>query len=221
MEETNWDILSDGHKETLAKYDILNRYARKGETLFAGSSLMEFFPLLELAQDMGLQKTLYNRGIAGFTTYNLAAHMDTCIFDLEPSVIFINIGTNDIGSANGKEYSKEDLFASYRSILSRIRERLPKTRVYIMAYYPVNEQADFGRSAVEKASMFATRTNAALREANEALPALAAEFGYTYIDANGGLTDETGNLKPEYSVEGVHMYPNAYWEVLKNLKKYL
>ena len=35
-----------------------------------------------------------------------------------------------------------------------------------------------------------------------------------YIDVNG-------NLKEEYTIEGVHMYANAYRCVLENLKQYL
>ena len=50
---------------------------------------------------------------------------------------------------------------------------------------------------------------------------LAARLGYTYIDVNNGLTDVNGNLKEEYTIEGVHMYANAYRCVLENLKQYL
>ena len=44
---------------------------------------------------------------------------------------------------------------------------------------------------------------------------------YIYIDVNNGLTDVNGNLKEEYTIEGVHMYANAYRCVLENLKQYL
>ena len=42
-----------------------------------------------------------------------------------------------------------------------------------------------------------------------------------HIDVNTGLTDVNGNLKEEYTIEGVHMYANAYRCVLENLKQYL
>ena len=50
---------------------------------------------------------------------------------------------------------------------------------------------------------------------------LAAEFGYHFINVNDGLTDENGDLKEEYTIEGVHMYPDAYRHVFRNLKPYL
>lgn len=56
---------------------------------------------------------------------------------------------------------------------------------------------------------------------NEGGKKLADKFGYTYIDVNNGLTDVNGNLKEEYTIEGVHMYANAYRCVLENLKQYL
>ncbi|ALU37026.1 hypothetical protein CLCOS_31670 [Clostridium coskatii] len=33
--------------------------------------------------------------------------------------------------------------------------------------------------------------------------------------------DEEGNLKEEFSIEGIHMWPNGYSVILENMKKYL
>ena len=77
-------------------YRALNRVAKKGQILFTGSSLMEQFPVAELAASHDLGKTVYNRGIGGTTTEDFLREIDTVLFDLEPSVVFINIGTNDI-----------------------------------------------------------------------------------------------------------------------------
>ena len=41
--------------------------------------------------------------------------------------------------------------------------------------------------------------------------------GAVFIDANAGLCDADGNLKAEYTVEGMHMYANGYRAVLQNL----
>ena len=83
--------------EKVRKYKILNQYAKKGQILFVGSSLMEFFPINELQQTLEKQYIIYNRGIGGYVTTELLNSMEECIFELEPSKIFINIGTNDIG----------------------------------------------------------------------------------------------------------------------------
>ncbi|WP_149023756.1 hypothetical protein [Listeria riparia] len=82
-----------------AKYATANQAAKKGQILFVGSSLMEIFPIekFQQEQDLGLDKIIYNRGVRATTTADLLEHMDTLIFDLMPSKIFMNIGSNDIG----------------------------------------------------------------------------------------------------------------------------
>lgn len=219
IQEDTWPEANDEKKMKLLHYQKLNRLARKGQVVMVGSSLMEFFPINELQQTLALPYCIYNRGIAGYVTAELLASMETCVFDLEPSNIFINIGTNDISAP---DYKLERLLANYDEILTRIATRLPDCRVFVMAYYPVNAKDDF--PFVSRASMeeiFQRRTNEAIREANDAIKQLAAKHGYTFIDVNDGLTDAEGHLYKEYAIDGIHMFPDGYAVVLQNLKKYL
>ncbi|WP_342547057.1 GDSL-type esterase/lipase family protein [Paenibacillus sp. FSL P2-0089] len=218
MMEIQWQREKE---EKVKKYSILNTLALKGQTVLAGSSLMEFFPVNELQQTLEKQTVIYNRGIAGYVTRELLEVLEVCVLALAPSKLFINIGTNDISSADG-EYKLEKLLANYNEILTRIRERLPECKVYVMAYYPVNAKAEFpGMDEEMRENYFRTRTNAALLEANSAVEQLAGKHGYEFINVNEGLTDAEGNLKEEYTMDGVHMYGNGYSVVLDNLKKYL
>ncbi|ETT59131.1 GDSL-like Lipase/Acylhydrolase family protein [Paenibacillus sp. FSL R7-277] len=218
MMEIQWQREKE---EKVKKYSILNTLALKGQTVMTGSSLMEFFPVNELQQTLEKQTVIYNRGIAGYVTRELLEVLEVCVLALAPSKLFINIGTNDISSADG-EYKLEKLLANYNEILTRIRERLPECKVYVMAYYPVNAKAEFpGMDEEMRENYFRTRTNAALLEANSAVEQLAGKHGYEFINVNEGLTDAEGNLKEEYTMDGVHMYGNGYSVVLDNLKKYL
>ncbi|MNI45384.1 GDSL-like Lipase/Acylhydrolase [compost metagenome] len=169
---------------------------------------------------LGLDRIIYNRGIGGITTKDLLSLMNECIFELEPSTIFINIGSNDIG-AGADNIAKEMLLANYEEILLRIKERLPASELFLMAYYPVNATEDFGLDPDTQRNMFAFRNNTNIALINEEVKALAIKLGIHFIDVNDGLTDEEGDLKAEYTVEGVHMWPNAYSVILENLKKYL
>ncbi len=199
-------------------YRSLNRVAKKGQILFTGSSLMEQFPVAELAASRGLGKIVYNRGIGGTTTEDFLREIDTVLFDLEPSVVFINIGTNDIREWDDGRDWMESLLANYEKILKQCRERLPDAKVYVMAYYPVNANVDQSPGAQ---GMLKVRTNENVRLVNGKAAELAARYGYEYIDVNDGLTDAEGNLKAEYTIEGVHMYAEAYEVVYRNLQKYL
>lgn len=204
-------------RDKLERYRILNQNVKKGEILFTGSSLMEQFPVNELLMTNGMDQVVYNRGIGGFTTTDMLEYMEEMVFGTEPSRIFINIGTNDIGSP---EYQLEALLERYEEIIVRIQERLPEAEINMMAYYPVNEtdkipEGEWGKTA------FVTRTNENLNIANAAIENLAAKKGCRFINVNEGLADERGKLKKEYTIEGIHMYANGYQVVLQNLKKYL
>ncbi|MDT8719225.1 lysophospholipase [Clostridium sp. 19966] len=207
-------------KGLIKKYKMRNKHIRKNQILFVGSSLMEQFPIEEMQYTLELNCAIYNRGVGGITTSELLTIIDVCIFDLEPSKIFINIGSNDIGGGldNGK---KEIFLENYNEILNQIKEKLPKCEVYVMAYYPVNAKESFGLDLESKKGMFASRNNVNIMIVNEEVKELALKLGLNFINVNEGLTDEEGNLKAEFTVEGVHMWPNAYSVILENMKKYL
>lgn len=208
-------------KQMIEQYRILNQYAKKGEVLFTGSSLMEQFPLNELLQSNDMHLVAYNRGISGFTTQNMLNCMEEQVFGTQPSMIFINIGTNDIANPDlDFEESLKGMLINYEEILKQIKDRLPQTEVYVMAYYPVNEIDDFVSEEL-KMIMFRNRNNRKIAIANGKVENLATEMGYQFIDINDGLYDERGVLRKEYTVEGIHMRANGYQKVIHNLKTYL
>lgn len=198
-------------EDKLARFRHLNPYVRKGQVVFAGSSLMEQFPIYEFLLDFQLPYTIYNRGVGGFTTDEFYAALEDCVFALEPAHLFLNIGTNDL---NGPEYRLSRRLDNYEKILQAIRGRLPATRLYLMAYYPVNPAV---ATIPHMQEIFRHRTNARIREASEGVRALAARYGARFLDCNAGLTDGDGNLKAECSIEGMHMYANGYKPVLDAL----
>ena len=77
IEEITWT-----KEYKLERYHKLNLTAEKGCVLFAGSSLMEMFPVEKFAHEDGLPVTVYNRGVGGFITDELIAAVDTCISTL-------------------------------------------------------------------------------------------------------------------------------------------
>ena len=80
----------------IARYREANKSAVKGQVVFAGSSLMEMFPIRKLQQEKGDDRMIYNRGVGGFLSGELLAVIDVCVTQLLPAKVFINIGTNDL-----------------------------------------------------------------------------------------------------------------------------
>ena len=181
-------------KEKIERYKRLNKFIKRGEIVFVGSSLMEQFPIYELMVDYDINKVIYNRGIGGLTTIELLEILDICVFDLEPSKIFINIGTNDM---NGEDYKVENLISNYDDILGQITEKLPNTKIYVMAYYPVNREAANNPWMEMTLSI---RTNERISITNESVKKLADKYKAKYIDINNNLYDEENRLKKEYTI---------------------
>ncbi len=207
----------DQKDDRLERYRHLNKYVKKGQILFTGSSLMEQFPINEIAMTHGVDRIIYNRGIGGYTIPEMLKAINEQVLDLEPSKIFINIGTNDISAP---EETKEQLISDYKKVLTIIKEQLPETRVYLMAYYPVNIKVA-ARQPWDNADRAAKLRLERLGEANLAVKKLAEDFGYKYIDVNSGLTDADGQTKEEYSIDGIHMWSDAYEVVFSNMKEYI
>ena len=86
----------------------------------------------------------------------------------------------------------------------------------LMEQFPVNE-SDKLPEGEWAAHLFDTRNNENIRRANEAVEKLAQEMGCRFLDVSAGLSDGSGKLKKEYTVEGIHLYANAYDVILDNL----
>ena len=194
----------------IRRFEELNQIARKGQIVFAGSSLMEHFPIYEMLLDRQLPYTIYNRGIGGYTTNELLDTMGPCILDLEPAAVFLNIGTNDM---NGPDYVLPEFLERYERIVRSILQKLPEVKLFLLAFYPVNQAA----APQEAAEAFRYRTNERVQEANHEIRKLAGRYHAEYLDLNAGLTDEAGNLRKELTIDGVHMHVEGYRIVLDNL----
>lgn len=199
-------------EQKLAYYKQRNRTAPKGGILFAGSSLMEMFPVERFAAEEGI--AVINRGVGGFVTQELLDNMDTCILELRPSKLFINIGTNDLSH---DDWSLAEVMARYEAIITRVREALPDTAIWMMAYYPVNRDA----APEEMKPVLDIRSNAKIDRANAEVAKLAAKRGCRYIDINAPLKDEKGNLKAEYTYEGIHIQEEGYRAIFPLLLPYI
>lgn len=198
----------------LKKYHEENLIAQKGKIVFVGSSLMEMFPIEKFMEEMGTPYTIYNRGVGGYKTEDLMDALDICVFELEPSRIFINIGTNDLSDAS---ISVSKMIENYHMILTRIMEKIPGVELYLMAYYPVNYDA--ATDAMKPCLKI--RNNEKISLANIEVRKLAEYVGGKYIDVSDKLKDGQGNLKAEYTIEGMHIKEEGYRAILNDVLKYV
>lgn len=195
-----------GHPE----YAEENKTAQQGGIVLTGSSLMEHFPIEKIVEENGDDYVIYNRGYGGYVMTKLMDVMDTAVFDLVPSALFINIGTNDIDRIT-EEYTYEDMMDNYRAILTSVQERLPGCAIYVMAYYPCTPNTGVGQIQ---------RTLEQINEANAYVEALAEELGVHFINVNDVLEREDGYLKDEYAADSIHLTEDAYRAIYEALTPY-
>lgn len=198
----------------LENYREKNKEAVYGQVVFAGSSLMEMFPINKLLEEHGDDTIIYNRGIGGYVTNELLQVTDVCITDLKPKKVFLNIGTNDLSNP---QIPISQMIENYDRILCKIEEVLPQAVIYLMAYYPVNYEA----AAEEMKECLKIRTNEKIERANEEVKKLAQKHGQHYIDVNKNLKDEQGRLKAEYTIEGMHIKEEGYAAIYDDVMRYV
>ena len=198
----------------LENYREKNKEAVYGQVVFAGSSLMEMFPINKLLEEHGDDTIIYNRGIGGYVTNELLQVTDVCITDLKPKKVFLNIGTNDLSNP---QIPISQMIENYDRILCQIEEALPQAVIYLMAYYPVNYEA----AAEEMKECLKIRTNEKIERANEEVKKLAQKHGQHYIDVNKNLKDEQGRLKAEYTIEGMHIKEEGYAAIYDDVMRYV
>ena len=193
-------------QDKIIRYRQLNPTARKGQIVFAGSSLMEMFPIEQFVAEDNLPVVVYNRGIGGF--------LAVCILDLAPRMLFINIGTNDLSDASRP---MAQIMGTYRVILEKVLQALPNVQIYLMAYYPINEEA----ATPEMKPCLRVRTNEKITQANAEVQKLAKSLHLHYIDVNAPLKDEQGRLRAEFTYEGMHIRPEGYRTIYPAIKEIL
>lgn len=115
-------------QDKIIRYRQLNQTAQKGQIVFAGSSLMEMFPIEQFVAEDNLPVVVYNRGIGGFVTDELLTNLAVCVLDLAPRMLFLNIGTNDLSDTSR---TMAQIMGTYRAILEKVLQALPNVQIYL------------------------------------------------------------------------------------------
>ena len=208
MISPDWNTLPSWKKDKyrmVSSWQTLNQTCLRGQTVFTGSSLMEMFPVERFAREEGADfPVVYNRGVGGFTTRDMLRCLDEMVVGLAPRRVFINIGTNDLSDAS---VTIPDLIGRYEEILTRIETAVPGVELLLMAYYPINYDA---AADDDMRACLRIRTNERIREANDAVRAMADRRGHRFLDFNAPLMDELGRLRADFTIEGMHIREAGY-----------
>ena len=178
--------------------------------VFVGDSITYQYNLEKYYKD---KIHVVNSGIDGNTINNVLDNLYERIYRYNPTKVFLLIGTNDV------PYKDEKVIEDgIKKIVNSIRKNRSNCEIYLESIYPVNDTDN------EKIShpMVNGRKNEKIMNINKELKAFADKTkNVTYINMYDKLLDENGNMKLEYTKEGLHLSDEGYKVVTGVLSKYL
>ena len=203
----NWLLKEQEKIQT--KYRELNQIAViEPDIIFIGDSIVEYFPLQEL---LGTTKTIVNRGIRGYQTGLLLDNLDAHLYGDAVDQIVLLIVTNDIG----KDIPMSQPLTNLESVIQTISRDYPLSQIKLVSILPVNEGEDFKQAVY-------IRTNEKIKACNQAYQDLASAYMQVeFVPVFENLLDQKGQLKSDFTTDGLHLSVSGYQALSSTLKKYI
>ena len=203
----NWLLKEQAKIQT--KYRELNEISLlEPDMIFIGDSIVEYYPLQEL---LGTTKTIVNRGIRGYQTGLLLDNLDAHLYGDAVDQIVLLIGTNDIG----KDIPMNDALDNLERVIQSIAREYPLSQIKLLSILPVNEGERYKQTVY-------IRTNEKIREWNQAYEALTSAYMQVdFVPVYDSLIDTEGQLKKDYTTDGLHLSVAGYQALSEALKEYL
>jgi lysophospholipase L1-like esterase len=167
-----------------------NRVVFFGDSITDSWHLDEYFP----------GKPYVNRGIGGQTTPQMLVRFRQDVIDLQPKVVVILAGTNDIAGNTGP-MRLEDIEADYASLAELAHAS--GIKVIYCSVLPVHNYTERSKD------FFAQRSPEKILALNRWLKAYCttASKGCAYLDYFSAMIDDKGLMKKDLADDGLH--PNA------------
>jgi lysophospholipase L1-like esterase len=166
-------------------------------TILAGDSLSLWFPVELLPED----RNWLNQGISGETSNGLLNRLN--LFDnTQPEVIFVMIGINDLI----RGVDDEVILDNQRQIISYLQKAHPKAQIVFQSILP------HGGDDItwEKREKLLAITNSRIRQLNQQLQSIAIKENVKYLDLLPLFTNQQGNLRREFTTDGLHLSSSGY-----------
>ncbi len=178
--------------DSVAKVDNDGR-----RTVFIGNSITEFWR--NKRPQFWKSHGYICRGISGQTSYQFLVRFRQDVISLNPAVVVINAGTNDVAE-NTNRYVEDRTVANIATMVELAQ--LHHIKVILASVLP--------------ASHFYWRPETAdvadkIASLNKRIKALAEQYGCRYVDYYTPLVSGTDReLNPSYTSDGVHPSPEGY-----------
>ena len=148
-------------------------------------------------------------GDENFLLEDLLSDIKKKVYDFNPSIIFIQVGMNDIIDGRSIDQVVEDL----ETIILKIRENRPYAKIYVESIYPINKEIDdFDDDDYKEIN------NYSIVNYNKCLEALCESLNINYLDVFSQLS-VNNQLNEEYTDDGLNLNNNGYKRLYKIIRK--
>ncbi|MGT2935666.1 GDSL-type esterase/lipase family protein [Streptococcus castoreus] len=204
MLEVISDHLLAYQEDRLKSYQKINQSIKSDGIVFAGDSIIEFFPLKKY---LGRNLPLYNRGIAGIDTYFLEKHMATYLCPMNAKQLFLLIGTNDLGLG----HSISEIRGKVVDIIADFKAANSSCQIYLISVLPVSNLEKY-------ASTVKVRSNETIDQLNLELATIPDIF---FLSVANFLKNNQNALDQAYTKDGLHLNMAGYERLSELLRPYL
>ena len=176
----------------------------------SGDSITELYDLDKHYKNL----PVINTGKSGYKTMDIYDELYDRLYIYNPTKVFLLIGTNDFFDDRSNEY----IVGNIKKIVNDINDKRPNAKVYLESIYPVNNSDD---EKINKEMVY-DRDNKTIKDINKELKKFCDKKKVcTYIDIYNHLLDDDGNLKLEYTRDGLHVSDEAYNIITDILMPYI
>ncbi len=180
------------------RHDKINERIKQGnvDLIFVGDSITQGWEGRgkDVWRKYYGQRNAANLGIGGDRTQHVLWRLDHGNVDgISPKLAVLMIGTNN---SNRDDNTAEEIGAGIEAIVKKLREKLPQTKVLILAVFPRGAKPSPQREKNAKASEIASK--------------LADDNNVLYLDIGGKFLTEDGTLTKEIMPDLLHLSPRGY-----------
>lgn len=181
----------------MKRHDSFNARIKQGnvDLLFIGDSITQGWEGAGKAawSEKYGKRNAVNLGIGGDRTQHVLWRLDNGNIDgIKPKLAVLMIGTNNSG-----QNTSEQIADGITAIVTKLRDKLPETKVLILAVFPRGADG--------------TNKNRMVNEgANKIVEKLADGKNIEYLDIGPKFLDDKGNLSKEVMPDQLHLNPASY-----------
>lgn len=177
-------------------HESFNERAKQGDVdlIFLGDSITQGWNNNETWKKHYGSRKAFNIGIGGDRTQHVLWRLDHGNVDgLKPKLVVLMIGTNN---SNGSDNTAEEIGEGIKAIVTKLREKLPESKILLLAIFPRGKEPNPQREKNAEASKIASQ--------------LADDKHVFFLDIGPKFLTDKGEIARDIMPDYLHLTPKGY-----------